>query len=333
MIIKSFELNKVNILKYNFYLFYGENYGLKIELIEKHFKDQFKDCTYNYEESTILKDEKKFFDEVLSKSFFENKKLIKISGATNKIKDIIENLLDRKINDVTIILIADKLEKKSKLRTFFEKNRDIICIPFYADNYQSLFFILNDFFKKNKIPVSQEILNLIIDRANGDRQSLKNEITKIENFYLTRKKIDLQDIIKITNLSENNSISELVDFCLAKNKKKLLNIINENNFSNEDTILIIRIFLSKAKRLLRINNEIILDNNIDNVLKTFKPPVFWKDKDLIKKQIKNYSIEKTLLLINSINFTELQIKKNYENSIKILLNFIFSQVKTINNKI
>ena len=331
MIIKSFELNKVNILKYNFYLFYGENYGLKIELIEKHFKDQFKDCTYNYEESTILKDEKKFFDEVLSKSFFENKKLIKISGATNKIKDIIENLLDRKINDVTIILIADKLEKKSKLRTFFEKNRDIICIPFYSDNYQSLFFILNDFFKKNKIPVSQEILNLIIDRANGDRQSLKNEITKIENFYLTRKKIDLQDIIKITNLSENNSISELVDFCLAKNKKKLLNIINENNFSNEDAILIIRTFLNKAKRLFKINVEIETNKNLDNVITNFKPPIFWKEKELVKQQIKNYSKDNVELLIQSINETELLIKKNFNNSVDILLDFILYHGSKTNN--
>ena len=331
MIIKSFELNKVNILKYNFYLFYGENYGLKIELIEKHFKDQCKDCTYNYEESTILKDEKKFFDEVLSKSFFENKKLIKISGATNKIKDIIENLLDRKINDVTIILIADKLEKKSKLRTFFEKNRDIICIPFYADNYQSLFFILNDFFKKNKIPVSQEILNLIIDRANGDRQSLKNEITKIENFYLTRKKIDLQDIIKITNLSENNSISELVDFCLAKNKKKLLNIINENNFTNEDAILIIRTFLNKAKRLFKINVEIETNKNLDNVITNFKPPIFWKEKELVKQQIKNYSKDNVELLIQSINETELLIKKNFNNSVDILLDFILYHGNKTNN--
>ena len=331
MIIKSFELNKVNILKYNFYLFYGENYGLKIELIEKHFKDQFKDCTYNYEESTILKDEKKFFDEVLSKSFFENKKLIKISGATNKIKDIIENLLDRKINDVTIILIAEKIKKKSKLRTFFEKNRDIICIPFYADNYQSLFFILNDFFKKNKIPVSQEILNLIIDRANGDRQSLKNEITKIENFYLTRKKIDLQDIIKITNLSENNSISELVDFCLAKNKKKLLNIINENNFSNEDAILIIRTFLNKAKRLFKINVEIETNKNLDNVITNFKPPIFWKEKELVKQQIKNYSKDNVELLIQSINETELLIKKNFNNSVDILLDFILYHGSKTNN--
>ena len=331
MIIKSFELNKVNILKYNFYLFYGENYGLKNELIEKHFKDQFKDCTYNYEESTILKDEKKFFDEILSKSFFENKKLIKISEATNKIKDIIENLLSRKINDVTIILIADKLEKKSKLRTFFEKNRDIICIPFYADNYQSLFFILNDFFKKNKIPVSQEILNLIIDRANGDRQSLKNEITKIENFYLTRKKIDLQDIIKITNLSENNSIYELVDFCLAKNKKKLLNIINENNFSNEDAILIIRTFLNKAKRLFNINVEIETNKNLDNVITNFKPPIFWKEKELVKQQIKNYSKDNVELLIQSINETELLIKKNFNNSVNILLDFILYHGSKTNN--
>ena len=333
MIIKSFEFKKTYIKSYNFFLLYGENDGLKKEIIDTNFKNEFKNETYRFEENTIIKNEKNFFEEVLTKSFFEEKKLIIITNVTEKIKDIIEELFEKKIQDTYIILISDKLDKKSKLRNLFEKNKSLVCIPFYSDNFQSLLYIANNFFKKIKISISQEILNTLISRANGDRGNLQNELTKIENFLKDKKKISQSDILKLTNLIENNSYSELVDNCLAKNEKKIMEIINENNFSNEDTILIIRIFLSKAKRLLRINNEIILDNNIDNVLKTFKPPVFWKDKDLIKKQIKNYSIEKTLLLINSINFTELQIKKNYENSIKILLNFIFSQVKTINNKI
>jgi DNA polymerase III subunit delta len=333
MIIKSFEFKKTNIQSYNFYLFYGENKGLKKEIIDTNFKNRFKDETYYFEESLIIKDENSFFDEILTKSFFEKKKLIIISEVTDKIKGIIEELSEKKIQDIFIILISDKLDKKSKLRSFFEKNKDLICVPFYPDNFQSLLYIAESFFKKIKIPISQEILNILINRSNGDRNNLNNELVKIENFSKNKKKITQNDILKLTNLSENNSFSELVDNCLAKNQKKIVEIINDNNFSSDDAIIIVRTFLSKAKRLLKINKEIGSSNNLDSTLNALKPPIFWKDKDIVKKQIKNYSTKNTLLLINSINNAELQIKKNYDNSVNILLDFIFSQVKTANNKI
>ena len=134
-------------------------------------------------------------------------------------------------------------------------------------------------------------------------------------------------------MSEKNNFSELVDNCLAKNEKKLLNLINENHFSNEDAIIIIRTFLSKAKRLAKINNEMKSKKNIDEVMTFLKPPIFWKDKDLVKEQIRNYSSERTELLIKSINQTELQIKKNYNNSTNILLDFMLNEGKQINNRI
>lgn len=331
MIFKSFEFKKINIKKQNFYLFYGENNGLKKELIDDNFKKTFKDKTYNYEENIILQNQKGFFDEILTKSFFEDEKLIIVKGVTNKILNIIEELIEKKINDSYIILIADKLDKKSKLRNLFEKGKNLICVPFYSDNYQSLFYLADNFFKKKNIPVSQEILNTLINRANGDRQNLKNEIEKIENFSIKKKKIILEDILKLTNMVDNKNFSELVDYCLAKNEKKILNIINENHFSNEDTIIIIRTFLAKAKRLLKINNEIKMKNNIDQVVASFKPPIFWKDKDLVKEQLKNYSIQNTRKLINSINNTEFLIKKNYNNSVNILLDFMFNEGKKINS--
>ena len=331
MIFKSFEFKKINIKKQNFYLFYGENNGLKKELIDDNFKKTFKDKTYNYEENIILQNQKGFFDEILTKSFFEDEKLIIVKGVTNKILNIIEELIEKKINDSYIILIADKLDKKSKLRNLFEKGKNLICVPFYSDNYQSLFYLADNFFKKKNIPVSQEIMNTLINRANGDRQNLKNEIEKIENFSIKKKKIILEDILKLTNMVDNKNFSELVDYCLAKNEKKILNIINENHFSNEDTIIIIRTFLAKAKRLLKINNEIKMKNNIDQVVASFKPPIFWKDKDLVKEQLKNYSIQNTRKLINSINNTEFLIKKNYNNSVNILLDFMFNEGKKINS--
>ena len=331
MIIKSFEFKKIDIKKYNFYLFYGENEGLKKELINTNFKKLFENRVYDYEENSVLNNEKEFFDTILTKSFFDSEKLIIVSGVTNKIFNIVEQILEKKVNDVFIILIADKLEKKTKLRNTFEKEKNLICIPFYTDNFQSLFYIAKDFFKKINIPVSQEILNVLVDRANGDRQSLKNEISKIENFCRGKNKIDLDQISKLSNLNEKNNMSELVDVCLAKNDKKLLKIINENNFSKEDTILIIRIFLSKAKRLQNLNQEIQFNPNVDNVINSYKPPIFWKDKDLVKQQISNYSKENIKTLLEKITKTELLIKKNYNSSINILLDFIINQGKRVNN--
>jgi len=331
MILKSFEFKKINTNNFNFYLFYGENNGLKKDLISSNFEKSFEEKIYKYEENFILQNEKNFFDEVLTNSFFEDKKLIIISETTNKILNIIEELIQRNLEDIFIILISDKLDKKSKLRSLFEKDKNLICVPFYSDNYQSLFYMANNFFKKLNISVSQQILNILINRANGDRQSLKNEMMKIENYLKDKKKINLNEVLKLTNLNENDNFSELVDICLAKNEKKLINIINENNFSNEDTILIIRIFLSKTKRLIKINDEISQNKNLDKVLTTFKPPIFWKDKDLVKQQIKNYSKENLELLMHSINKTELLIKKNYNNAINILLDFILDQGKEINN--
>ena len=333
MIFRSFEFKKIEVKKYNFYLFYGENEGLKKELIDNNFKKTFQNSIYSYEENLILQNQKNFFDEILTKSFFETEKLIIISEASNKIIDIIEELIEKKIQDIYIILLAYKLDKKSKLRSLFEKDKKLICVPFYSDNYQSLFYIADNFFKKKNIPVSQEILNTLINRANGDRQNLQNEINKIESFLISKKKVILEDILKLTNMSENNNFSELVDYCLAKNEKKLLSIINENHFSSEDSILIIRTFLSKAKRLSKINNEMKSGKNIDKVITFLKPPIFWKDKELVKQQIRNYSAQQTELLIKSINQTELEIKKNYNNSLNILLNFMLNEGKQINNEI
>ena len=331
MIIKSFELKKIDIKKFNIFLLYGENQGLKRELIEDNFKKVLTNNVYNFDENQVIQNPDNLFNEIFNKSLFENEKLIIVSSVTNKITKIIEELVEKKFQDVFLILISDKLEKKSKLRSLFEKEKKFICIPFYADNYQSLNHILINFFKRVNIQVSQEIINVLVNRANGDRQNLKNEIDKIENFLIGKKKINLEDIIKLTNMSNNNSYSELVDNCLAKNERKIINIINENIFSYEDTIIIIRTFLSKAKRLLKINSEIKFKNNLDEVIKTIKPSVFWKDIDLVKQQLKSYNLEGTENLINNINDTETLIKKNSVNSVKILLDFILGQSKKISN--
>ena len=331
MINKVFELNNIDLKIQKFFLFYGENNGHKNEIIKKIFNKKYLENTYRYEENEIINNEEKFFADILSSSFFENEKLIIISRASDKIKVVIEEIIERKVRDLTIILNANILEKKSKLRAYFEKNKETICVPFYADNNQTLSGIVNIFFRENKIPISQESINLIVQRSRGDRQNLSNEREKIKGFIKNKNKIDIKDLLKLTNLAENYDVSELIDNCLAKNKRKAINILNENNYSLEDCILIIRTFLIKSKRLLKLYQEHKNKKNIDDVISQFKPPIFWKDKEIVKQQIRNWSYESTENLIYKINDVELLIKKNSNNSLNILSDFIIEQATVVSN--
>ena len=330
MIIKNFELDKINIKNFNLFLFYGDNQGFKDEIVEKICQQKDLKKTL-YFEKEVLSNTENFLNSISTKSFFENEKIIVIKNATDKLKEIINDIYELQNPDITVILISDLLEKKSKLRNFFEKTNNVICIPFYPDEHKDLNMIANNFFKKKDIKISQQTINLIIDRANQSRQHLNNELQKIENFALNKKEIKDVDIIKLTNLGKNYEISELVETCLAKNQNKLLKIMNENHFSNEDVILILRIFLIKTKRLLNLALNSKPNKNFDEAISNFRPPIFWKEKPYVKQQLINWSESKLKKLINEINEIELLSKKNSQISQSLLLNFIFENSKTVNN--
>ena len=331
MIIKNYELEKLSIDKNKNFLFYGENQGYKNQIIKEKFKKNYKENIFYYEENEILNNKKIFFNNILSKSFFENEKLIIINRVTDKIKDIIEEIFEKKVEDIVLILNANSLEKKSKIRSLFEKSKDNFCVPFYEDNEQTLSNIVNNFFRKKKISVSQMAINLIVQRARGDRQNINNELEKIASFMSNKKKIEIKDLLKLTNLAENYNVSELVDCCLSKNKKKTINILNENNYSPEDCILIIRTFLIRAKRLTRLSKEMNKTKNLEETISNFKPPIFWKEKEIVKQQIKIWSYKDAKNLLQQINDVELLIKKYSTNSINILSDFIIEKASPINN--
>ena len=324
MIVKSFEFERGDY-KNKFFLFYGENQGYKNQLIEEKFKKKYSESFYYYDENDILNNQEDFFNNILSKSFFEKEKLIIINRTTDKIKEVIEEIIEKEITDIIIVLNSNTLEKKSKLRALFEKKKETICVPFYEDNNQTLSAIVNHFFRTKKIPISQNLINLITGRSRGDRQNLKNELQKLENFIINKTKINLDDILKLTNLAENYNVSELIDSCLSKNKKKTIHILNENNYSLDDCILIIRTFLIKLKRLIKLCKEMEKTKNIEDVISTFKPPIFWKDKDIVKQQVRNWSYENAKKLIYKVNEIELLIKKHSNSSVNILSDFIIEQ--------
>ena len=326
MISKYYEINKFK-KKINFFLFYGENEGQKIDVIQSNFNEFTKENTFKYSEKEIIENNQLLFENIYSKSFFENEKLILISNVTDKIFDLIGKVISDNVSDVVIILLAKRLDKKSKIRNLFEKEKITLIVPFYEDTLQTLNSIAKKILSENKINLSQENLNLIIERAQGDRINLKNELQKIVLLSKNKKKIDLNDIYKLTNLSENYSANELVDNCLCKNKKKTLNILNENIPSSEDNILILRTFLNKLKRLRKLRLSFKESNNVDQTINAFKPPIFWKDKDIIKQQIKIWELDDIETFIVDLNNTESLIKKNPQVSNQIINNMILDKFK------
>ena len=330
MILKTFELSKITDNK-KFFLLYGKNEGLKTECIDEILKKS-DGKVFNYDEKQIRDEIENFYENVLSDSLFENSKIIIINRVSGKIVEIIQDLINRNITNTKIIINAGILETKSKLRTLFEKNEDLVCIPTYPDNNDTLSKLSTAFFRKENITISQQNINLIVERCNEDRNNLKNELNKIKNYLTNKKKISSEEILKIINLSENYELTKLIDNCLAKNKGKIISILNENNYSTDDCIIILRTFLSKTKRILKLAVELEQNKDINKTINSARPPIFWKDKEIVKIQLNKWRPKKLKKLIIDIGNIELEVKKNYNNSILLITNFIFEQsFSEINN--
>jgi len=331
MIIKFFELKKKKISEKKFYLLYGNNQGLIESTLETDLKPFLPKNINSLSEDEILGNLDNFKEDILNESFFENERLFIIKRTTEKFFKIIEEIIERDIKDLYFIFISGTLEKKSKIRNLFEKKSNLICTPFYEDNNETLKIVAQKFLIEKKIKISQQNINLIVERANKDRINLNNELSKLENLAKSKPQIDTDDIIKLTNLAENYSVSDLVDNSLAKNKRRTLNILNENNFAQEDIIKILRIFLIKLKRLLRIQKELNDNKNLDSVIASFKPPIFWKDKEIVKQQVKANSYRGLKELIIKVTDVELLVKKNPSISINIMIDFILDQTLITSN--
>ena len=324
MICKYQDLNEKSVKNNKFFLLYGKNEGLKNEIIEKLTENR--ENIYSYDEKEILLNIDEFINSISTKSLFEDQKTILIKRSTDKILNIVNEVSGKNLGDISIILISDNLDKKSKIRSFFEKDKKKIVIAFYPDTEQVLFRIGNDYLRKKKIFISPNNLNLIVSRCNGDRKNLMYELQKINLFSKNEKKLTQEIINKLTSLNENHSISELIDNCLAQNKKKIIHILNENNFTQEDCIVILRTLLVKSLKILKLSNEYKNNKNIDLTISSAKPPIFWKDKEITKQQIYKWKPDNIKALIYKINEIELLVKKNFNNSINLITNFLLEQV-------
>ena len=332
MIIKSYDLIKLDLNKNNQILFYGQNTGAKEEEISNILKIKKNIKPHKYEEKEIIDNYENFYNEITSQSLFEEEKIFIIKRATDKLEKILQEISEKNLSNILLIINAENLEKKSKLRNLFEKNKKLVCVPFYPDNNSQLARIAINYFNKLNYSMSQSNINLIINKTNGDRGVLVKELEKIEFFIRNNKKITTEQILKLVNIIENHSISELIDNCLAKNKKKIINILNENNFNNEDSIIIVRTFLNKSKKILKLRSEYEKNKDMDLTITSARPPIFWKDKEIVKQQLINWNTKSIKNLIYKLNSIELLVKKNIHNSLFLTTNFLFEQSSVkINN--
>ena len=316
MIIKSYEVQKKisDLLKYNLFLLYGENFGLKKDikkLIEKALKEKKNNIEIlSLYENEILNNEENFYNSVYSGSLFSDKKIIIINEATDKIAEKISNVYDKYPENIFLLIFSEILEKKSKLRNFFETNKKTISIPCYLDNEKDLDIIAQSELKKNNISISKEAINLLIEKSNADRNNLRNEIEKIISYSLNKKKIEIDEIKSLTNFSGNYKSDSLVNECLCGNILQYKKIISELYTNTVNQILLLRILSNKIQRLLKIKEQENKSNNLDNLINTCKPAIFWKEKAFVKKQLSIWSLNDLKKIIGEINNTELLCKKN-----------------------
>mgnify|MGYP001230094539 FL=1 len=331
MIIKSFNLNDLKKSKSNCFLLYGENDGHKEEVISNYFLKDFKGEVVRYDENQILENKNLFLETCFNESLFESNKIILVSRVTSKMYEIIKELTNKKIYNKKIIFISQLLEKRSKIRQLFETEEELVCVAFYQDNNLSLYKIAYNFFKTNNISISSENINLILEKCSGDRKNLQNEMNKILNFSFKKNKITKDEILKLVSSQEGENYFELIDLCLAMNHFKVINIINNNSFNKNDAIILIRSFLSRLKRLVELKKIQNKKGNIKETIDFFKPSIFWKDKEIVQKQMEFWTLERIYILIEELNTLELKFKRNYELSNNLIFDLIINTSKNTNS--
>lgn len=335
MLIKSYEITKKNLSSLYFFLIYGENIGLKQDIVkfvlELKEKKNGKYKKLEFEEEEIIKNENNFFNLIFSGSLFDEKKAIFINRTTDKLFNLISEISKKNVEDILFFFKADQLEKKSKIRNLFENDENLVCIACYQDNNFNLMKIINDEIKPTGIKLSTESINLLIERASGDRNNLRNEINKLKSFALNKQAISYDQVKELTNMTRNYQNDYIVNICLNGDKKKLNKALRENNFHFEDFFILLKTFSKKIHRLLKIKILNRSEKNVDQIFNQIKPPIFWKEKEDVKKQVRLWNEKNLCLVIKKINEIELNCKKNHEISTNITLDFFSTVCDEVNN--
>ncbi len=319
MILKSYiiEKNLSPLDKIYASLFYGENIGLKDEIKEK-ITERYK----NHEkiilnQSEIIKDEKILNDQIYNTSLFNKDKIIFINDVSEKIKKkLLEVILEEQSN-VKIFLFSANLEKKSSLRATFEKNKNLAIVPCYQDNERTLSEYTRNKLKEYK-GLSQNIINLLISNSGLDRKILSNEIDKIKSLF-SKKDIEQDKIQKLINNPYNTDFDSLRDACLEADGNRLNKNLGNVVFQNEDTFFYLNSLSLRIQKLMDLNNQLKIDNNLEIAMGNIKPKIFWKDKPVIQKQIRKWNLKKLEEGKKMISEAEIDIKTKFSGYNNIII--------------
>ena len=307
MIHKSYTLEEdLSSINENIFLFYGENLGLKNDLKNK-IRDFFREALIkNLDQEEILADENEFFSELLNKSLFEDTKIFFINQVNDKILRLIKEI-EGKENNQKIFLFCELLDRRSKLRNYFEKSNTLGIVPCYTDNEISLKkIILNKL--KGYTGLTSQNLNIILENCSLDRSKLNNELNKIATFF-ENKIIDTNKLETLLNLKVNDSFDLLKDQALIGDMNKTNKLISETILENEKNIFYLSIINQRLMKLLEIN-EIAKNNRIEDAIGKIKPPIFWKDKAIFNLQARKWNKCKLKKILDHTYKVELKIKSN-----------------------
>jgi len=337
VIIKSYEIqrNPLNFIKYNLFLLYGENDGLRKD-IKESIKVAVNQQNTHIEllslyENDIIDNEENLYNSIYSGSLFSNKKIITINNGTDKIIKQVKDIVEKLPENVFLIIFSGVLDKKNKLRNLFETNIKTLCIPCYLDSDKDLEIIAKTEFKKNDIILSRELINLLIEKSNNDRNNLRNEIGKITSFALNKKNLEIDEIKSIINFSGEYKSDSLINECLCGNIAQYKKILSELYLNTVNQISLLRILSNKIQRLLYMKEMERNYNDLDGLLNASKPPIFWKEKPMVKKQLTIWTLGNLKNTIYEINDIELLCKKNPQISNMVFFDFFTRICKKANN--
>ena len=299
----------------NSVLFYGENLGLKNDLKSKIKNLSKKALIINLNQEEILANENEFFQELFNKSLFEDTKIFFINQANDKILEIIKEI-EKKENTPKIFLFSELLDKKSKLRSYFEKSKTLGIVPCYADNDISLKKIILDKLK-GYTGLSNQNLNVIVENCGLDRSKLNNELNKIVTFF-ENKVIETNKLEILLNLKINDSFDLLKDQALIGDKTKTNKLISDTILEKEKNIFYLNVINQRLTKLLEVT-KIAKDGNLDEAIDKIKPPIFWKDKAIFNLQAQKWNGNKLKKMMNETYKIELKIKSNSQITQNLLI--------------
>ena len=285
-------------------LFYGENLGLIDDFKELIRKYNKKSEIIRFNEEEIIKKNVVFFREISSDSLFSEKKVIFIDQASDKILDLIQEVEKIDLKE-SVYLFSSILEKKSKLRAFFEKSKKYNIVPCYEDNEVTLKKIILQSLKDFK-GITTENINLIIDNCSFNRTKLKNELDKIKSFFHD-KILKTAEIEKLLNIKTNNDFDKLKDAALLGNRKNTNKLLSDTILEAEKNIFYLNSINQRLGKLLEINNN---NSNVEKAINDLRPPIFWKDKPNFISQAKVWNQKKINIIMKNTYDIEIKIKSN-----------------------